>query len=148
MFSKILYPTDFSGVSLKAFDYVKKLKEAGAEEVILLSVIENITLEESMEICEFKSNGDYEACIENIEEKVEKETEERLKALGEQLDIPFRIEVKTGKPFKKIVETAKEYDVKLIVMGSHGRGEIEELLIGSVTENVIRHTHLPVLVVR
>jgi nucleotide-binding universal stress UspA family protein len=41
MFKKILYPTDFSDVSLKALDYIKQLKEGGTEEVLILHVIDS-----------------------------------------------------------------------------------------------------------
>ena len=40
MFKKILYPTDFSDVSMKAFEFVKQLKTTGAEEVVILHVID------------------------------------------------------------------------------------------------------------
>ena len=39
MFKKILYPTDFSEVATKALDYIKQLKEAGSQEVVILHVI-------------------------------------------------------------------------------------------------------------
>ena len=148
MFSIVLFPTDFSDVSLKARNYVKKLKEAGTEKVILLTVIDNYTLDDALEICEYKNPDNFEECIKNLEESTIEKHKEKLARIGDDIGIPYEVVVKTGKPFKEIIETAKEYDAKLIVMGSHGRGEIEELLIGSVTENVIRHTNLPVLVVR
>jgi len=45
MFRKILYPTDFSKDAEKALEYVKKLKEAGTEEVVILHVIDGESLE-------------------------------------------------------------------------------------------------------
>ena len=45
MFEKILYPTDFSDVSKKALEYVKKLKDAGTKEVIVLHVIDEREIE-------------------------------------------------------------------------------------------------------
>lgn len=47
-----------------------------------------------------------------------------------------------------ILETAKALGADLIIMGSHGRHGIEKLLLGSVTQRVLSHTTLPVLVVR
>ena len=52
-----------------------------------------------------------------------------------------------GDPVVKILEEAEKLDVDLIVMGSHGHGAIYELLVGSVTEGVLRKTRRPVLVV-
>lgn len=53
-----------------------------------------------------------------------------------------------GKPVSKVVEGAKNWPADLIVMGSHGRGRIEKLLVGSVAESVLRHAPCPVLIVR
>lgn len=49
---------------------------------------------------------------------------------------------------RHILETAWDIGADLIVMGSHGRRGIEKLVVGSVTQQVLAHTHLPVLVVR
>ncbi|KAA0004995.1 MAG: universal stress protein, partial [Thermoplasmata archaeon] len=59
-----------------------------------------------------------------------------------------RISVKIGKPFVKIVETAKKEGVSLIVMGSHGRSMVKEMFLGSVAEAVIHHATTPVMIVR
>lgn len=56
--------------------------------------------------------------------------------------------LESGKPATKIVEGAKGWPADLIVMGSHGRGGVERLLLGSVAESVVRHACCPVLVVR
>jgi len=54
----------------------------------------------------------------------------------------------TGKPYEVIVDTARQKLVDLIVLGSHGRTGIERLLMGSVTERVIGHSEVAVLVVK
>lgn len=56
--------------------------------------------------------------------------------------------VQVGKPAAEIVKAAKEWPADIIVIGSHGRGGIGRLLLGSVAEGVIRHAAHPVLVVR
>ena len=147
MFRKILYPTDFSKVANKALDYIVKLKEAGAEEVVLIHVVENYDLELMVTACEWKSNNP-EKCINKVESDLRKKSMKKLKELGEKIGLKYKIVLEFGKPFSKIVKTAEDENVSLIVMGSHGKGEFEELLVGSVTENVIRHTKKPVLVVR
>ena len=53
-----------------------------------------------------------------------------------------------GKPATKIVEAAKSWPADLIVIGSHGRGGVARLLLGSVAEAVVRQASCPVLVVR
>ena len=58
-----------------------------------------------------------------------------------------KMKVKTGKPFTEIMMTAAEENVSIIVVGSHGRSNIQEMLMGSVSENVIRHAKVPLLVI-
>ncbi|WP_114968583.1 universal stress protein [Rhodoferax ferrireducens] len=50
--------------------------------------------------------------------------------------------------WRGVVEAAESLQTDLIVMGSHGRSGLEKMVLGSVTQAVLAHTHLPVLVVR
>jgi nucleotide-binding universal stress UspA family protein len=56
------------------------------------------------------------------------------------------IQVENPKPYEGILQVADDKKCDLIVMGSHGRGGVSGLLIGSVTNRLIAHTKLPVLV--
>ncbi|WP_336003052.1 universal stress protein [Halorientalis halophila] len=56
--------------------------------------------------------------------------------------------VTEGRPSAEIVEHAREDDCDLIVMGTHGRGGIDRLLLGSVAERVVRRSPVPVMTVR
>jgi nucleotide-binding universal stress UspA family protein len=56
--------------------------------------------------------------------------------------------IHVGKTAAEIVKAAKDWPADLIVIGSHGRGGIDRLLLGSVAEAVMRHAACPVLVVR
>lgn len=53
-----------------------------------------------------------------------------------------------GNPTTEIVKAAKDWPADVIVIGSHGRGGVTRLLVGSVAEAVMRHAPCPVLVVR
>jgi len=53
-----------------------------------------------------------------------------------------------GAPSHQIMEYAEESDCDLIVMGTHGRGGLDRLLLGSVAERVVRSATVPVLTVR
>jgi nucleotide-binding universal stress UspA family protein len=53
-----------------------------------------------------------------------------------------------GDPGESIVDAARSEQVDLVVVGSHGRGQVGRFLIGSVSDHVVRHAHCPVLVVR
>lgn len=56
--------------------------------------------------------------------------------------------VETGKPAAKIVEAAKNWPADLIVMGTHGRNIVSNILLGSVAQGVLRHAPCPVMVLR
>lgn len=141
MFKKILFPTDFSDVSKKAVKYIKQLKGAGAQEVIILHVIDEKEL-----LVLSRVAGQYL----QITAQIEKEVGEEMAAIEAEMTAEgFRVKlkVKTGKPFTEIMATAAEEKASLIIMGSHGRSNIEEMLMGSVSENVIRHAKVPLLVI-
>ena len=56
--------------------------------------------------------------------------------------------LESGKPAAKIIEVAKNWSADLIVMGSHGRGKIPGILLGSVSQEVLHRAPCPVLVLR
>ncbi|OPY11092.1 MAG: Universal stress protein [Syntrophus sp. PtaU1.Bin005] len=143
MFERILYPTDFSDVSMKAVRYVKQLKDAGAKEAIVLHVID----ERSLVLTSHEIAIDFAA----IENELRKAADERGNKILEELrerGLEARLKIVKGNPFKTILKTAQEEDVSLIVIGSHGRSNVEEMLLGSVSEAVIRKAVRPVLVVK
>ncbi|WP_222913258.1 universal stress protein [Natrinema sp. SYSU A 869] len=57
-------------------------------------------------------------------------------------------EIATGKPDHEIVDLAEEEAYDTIIIGSHGREGISRILLGSVAENVVRRSPIPVIVVR
>lgn len=63
-------------------------------------------------------------------------------------DVPVETHLRVGTPWREIVRAADELGATLIVIGSHGKRSLEELLLGSTAENVTRHAPCPVLVVR
>jgi len=141
MYKKILFPTDFSDVATKAVKYIRQLKGAGAQEVILLHVIDENEL-----LILSKAPDQYP----KIMEELKKDVAGGMAAVTAELESEgFKVkpEVKTGNPFKLIMETADKEKVSIIVLGSHGKSNIAELLMGSVSENVIRHAKVPLLVI-
>jgi nucleotide-binding universal stress UspA family protein len=144
MFDKILYPTDFSDVANKAVDYIAKLKEAGGKEVIVLHVIDERAIGD---ICLlYASRGSVEM-VRRIEEEAWKEMDNigvRLRQEGFEV----RLRVESGIPLTEILRIEQEEGVSLIVIGSHGKSNVEEMLLGSVSEKVIRKSGTPVLVVK
>lgn len=137
---KILVPTDFSEHSTKAAIYGAELaRKFGAE----------LHLMHSVEMTPFLyGEGVYVApeTEAEIEVAVAKRLEELLNGSTGDLTVVRKIE--RGHPFVEIIRYAKENDIGLIVLGTHGRGSIEHMLLGSVAEKVVRKAPCPVLTVR
>lgn len=72
---------------------------------------------------------------------------QKAESLGE-IDVPVEFHVRVGVPWKEIVGAAEELGALLIVIGSHGKRSLAEILLGSTVENVTKHAPWPVLVVR
>ena len=141
MFKTILFPTDFSDVSRKALKYIKQLKGAGAQEVIVLHVIDEKEL-----LVLSRVPDQYLQITAQMENEIAKEmaaVEADMAAEGFRV----KLKLKTGKPFTEIMATAADEEASIIVLGSHGKSNIKEMLMGSVSENVIRHAKVPSLVI-
>ena len=150
MFKKILYPTDFSKDAMKALEYVKKLRESGTEEVIILCVLHEYGLDSALQGCEW-AGIEVEKCKENLLDVIAKDKEVKAQKIHEEIEatgIKGKVRLEVGNPAAKILEIADEENVSLIVMGAYGERKALGLLLGSVAEKVVRHTKVPVLIIR
>ena len=147
MFEKILYPTDFSDVSKRALDFIKQLKGAGTKEVIVFHVIDIrwVGFQEAM------SGGWANIGFEDFREKHQEHVQKEMRAVEDELKksgFAVKTRIDRGIPFREILKAEQEEDISAIVIGSHGISSVEEMLLGSVSENVIRACIKPVLVVK
>jgi len=143
MFRKILYPTDFSETAEKAIPFLIQLKNTGIEEVIIFHVIDTYRLR-------FPSIYAPTNLISFID-KMSNEAAEKAKIVAEKLNaagIKEHVRIEQGMPLREILRVESEEEVSIIVIGSHGRSNIEEMFLGSVSENVVRKAKSPVLVVK
>src|SRR5207249_4977231 len=139
----ILVPTDFSDVSAAALEYGRMLRDCLGGSLCLLHVLEDPL--SSIGIAE-----GYELPPDFIKH-VERGARDRLQKLltdAERASSQVKVSVREGSPFVEIVRYAREQQIDLIVMGTHGRGPIAHMLLGSVAEQVLRKAPCPVLVVR
>ncbi|MGD2270238.1 MAG: universal stress protein [Desulfobacterales bacterium] len=145
MFKKILYPTDFSDVSQKALDYIKQLKEAGSKSVIVLHVINQRTIDSLGQHAVGGTKVDqWIKTVKEVANQSLMKIEKELKESGFEV----KGKIKVGIPLREILQAEEEEDISVIVIGSHGRTNIEEMFLGSVSEKVIRKCKKPVLVIK
>jgi len=90
--------------------------------------------------------------IADVEEAAKREAQEFLDAQLKQIQDAggsvAQAHISLGRPDEEIVGLADEIEAGLVVMGSRGMGGLKRLLMGSVSDSVVRHAHCPVLVVR
>ncbi|BBL69069.1 universal stress protein F [Methanoculleus chikugoensis] len=150
MFERILFPTDFSEPSMKVLDYIPVLHEAGTREVVLVHVID------SKEITLIASGGQgFLGTVPDRETEAQKELREEIqhriidtrRALERQ-GVKVTVRTPAGNPGEEIVAAADAEGASLIVIGSHGRSNIRDRLLGTVSEYVIKNAHQPVLVIK
>ncbi|MBP8651688.1 MAG: universal stress protein [Deltaproteobacteria bacterium] len=144
MFDKILYPTDFSRNAEKCLAFVQRLREAGTREVVLLHVLDRRSFD-------LLSALDSETTAHAAEENMVKSSLEKLNETAQELKnsgLAVKIRVEKGVPFSEILKIAEEEDVSAIIVGSHGTSNLTEVLLGSVSEKVIRKSKRTVLVVK
>lgn len=136
--NRILVPTDFSETSAAAVRQGVELARTCGAGLILLHVGDA-----AREVAtEFPLGLDASL--------LDAERERLLKVLPprDQADVHPEFVMSAGTPAVEIVRCAQEREVDVIVMGTHGRGGVSHLILGSVAEQVIRTAPCPVLVVR
>ena len=143
MFKKILFPTDFSDVSKKALDYILTLKNVGAEVVVIIHVIDQRSIRVIDNLAIMNSSELEREMMSSATESLEK-VEKKLEDNGFAVKSLLRI----GHPVIEILDTEKDEDVSIIVIGSHGKSNLEEMFLGSVSEKVIRRCERPVFVIK
>ena len=132
----VLFPTDFSENADYAFTYVEKIAECGAKRVTLLHVQDEERIERYLK--------------NRLEEfnLIDKGRLERLRAeLVKRGVRTVDIEILYGSPKQEVIARTRKGDVSLVVMGSQGRGYISDIVLGSVSHAVVRHSAAPVLLI-
>lgn len=145
MFTKILFPTDFSAHAQKVKTEILKMKDCGIKELVLLHVVDKklfgySPISNELTIDDMFIDGD-------ITNSAEIKLKEWAKDL-DSTDIKIKYDIVKGNPFDEIIEYSQKENCTLIIMGSKGLTEAEELLIGSVAEKVARKSKIPVMIIK
>ena len=133
----ILHPTDFSDCSGVALPVARALRDDGAR-LIVLHVVKLIDVPHLKERAPLE---DPQTCRETLEGLCK-----RLD--GADLKYTVEARLKFGESAVEVLRTADETGCDLIVLGTHGRSGLGRLLMGSVAEQVLRHSTCPVLMVK
>ncbi len=144
MYQRILFPTDGSEVTDKALQAALELARLASGTVYGLAVKEPFPFSAISELQPVPPPDYYD--------HQEREAAARLQvveAAASQAGVPFHGHtVEALHPWEAILEHARFQRCDLVVMGSHGRRGMNALLLGSETQQVLAHGHLPVLVIK
>jgi universal stress protein A len=139
---KILVPIDFSPMSKKAFQYALRFAEQFGCEIVLLHVVEPVSaIAGTPLVVNTFAQPEYDTLAAEAELA-------SLAASSRNCPNSFTSAVRTGHAPNEITKAAKDLDVDLIMIATHGYTSWRHLCIGSTAERVVRAAPCPVLVVR
>lgn len=145
---KILVPTDFSKPASWALQTAINIARKVKAEITLLHVVEQPTKESFHVTGEVFSQGDWEDklfTLKLIERNKAQLADQATEA--ERAGVAVRQELRMGNPYHGMKTIIADHKVDLVVMGTASRSNMEEMLVGSNTEKVIRSAACPVLTV-
>ena len=153
---RILYATDLSENARYAFGYAVSLANRHDAKITVLHVVEELSSFAQSMVADMMGEKRLADIKTGKEKEVISELKIRLEEFcdnvrHEQPSCPFVVDntiVVTGHPVDQIVHQAAEMDADLIVIGSHGRGGLADVTMGSTSRRVLRRCAMPVLVVR
>lgn len=143
--NRVLVPVDFSEFGKHALKYGCEFARRFGAELHLLHVVEDVYPMVPEAGMLLPAQGDYLAELKAAAQRA-------IDALPEAdwsngiADVVRSIG--TGTPFLEVIRYAKEHDIDLIVIGTHGRTGLVHMLMGSVAERIVRKSPCPVLTVR
>lgn len=135
-YNSVLFPTDGSETAATAFAYALDVAAAHDATVHVLSVVD--------------TGRDSVAQDDDVVDALEDEADEAVAELADRAvdrGVPVVTDVLRGDPSTAIVDHAETVNADLTVMATHGRRDLERVLLGSVTERVVNAATVPVLVV-
>ncbi len=156
----ILYATDLSESAKPALSWAMSLAEKYDASISIIHIIPDMIEELSAsmgydllahykveQLADLNKDGQNDA---------KDAIKDRIKSVCDQMNDDFpscrmdfhHIIIKAGHPVKSIIDTAKDGGFDIVVMGTHGHGILDNLLLGSVARGVVQKCPIPVLTIR
>lgn len=145
---KILVPIDFSKPAMNAAEVAADIARKAGAQLILLHVIEEIVPDSINVEGEVGVGSNWEDKIYTVR-MIDKAKKQMAKLLEDPRleDVRTKSEIRLGTPYHGMNSIIIDHKVDLVVMGTAGHSDLEEMIIGSNTEKVVRTAHCPVLTV-
>jgi nucleotide-binding universal stress UspA family protein len=140
---RVLVPTDFSESAHHALTYGTSFAREYKAHLVLLHVVENLTVGYASDL--------FPVPMAEVFQEISGYARAELAKLAVEVrekGVEVEDQVVQGKPSAEIVRFAEENAIDMIVLGTHGKGMLDQALFGSTTERVVRRAPCPVLTVR
>lgn len=142
MYKKILVPLDGSKVAEKVLSHAKALAYSEGAEIVILNVAANPVQEFAFE--------DPSIAGYSVAEEEHRAKDYVVKVCDELRENGFKVsyQLYDGSPANTILKVAERLNVDIIAMSTHGRNWPAKWLLGSVAERIVRHSKIPVMLIR
>ncbi|OGQ82682.1 MAG: hypothetical protein A3F90_19235 [Deltaproteobacteria bacterium RIFCSPLOWO2_12_FULL_60_19] len=137
---KILAPTDMSELSQGGVRYALDLARRVGAQVTVYHVVS------TDELMQQELGGPLSQILERYEQGLQKFLDEHFSDILPLVEVRTKVEI--GAPDDNIVQEAEKEGMDMVVLSTHGRTGLSHILVGSVTERVVRHAPCPVLSIR
>lgn len=140
---RILVALDFSDLTEHILKHAAELARVFGSELLLCHVVDRAAF-----LSQLPPGGEG-YLPPNLPQLQEEYAREQIAEWQKKLPLPqSRLVFGQGSPYREIVRIARDENVDLLILGTHGHGAIVQALLGSVAERVVRHAPCPVLTVR
>jgi len=142
----ILFPLDLTENSSKILPYVLSVSEKYDSTIYLLHVVPDFQKWAKEYISHTSPYASLDMfkkeALEGAEKAMDRVCEEQLQSCPN-----FQRRVVSGDPATEILKTIETEDIDMVIMGTHGRKGLEHIILGSVAENVVKKSPVPVMTI-
>ena len=143
---KILFPVEFSENVSKILPFAIGVAEKYKSKLILLYVAQDLAASGMYSFVPHPSAESFtKEIVSGAKKAMQKLSEEYSEALKTCPDYEYKIVI--GDPVTEIIKTIKSENIDMVIMGTHGRKGLEHTIFGSVAENVVKKSPVPVMTV-
>jgi nucleotide-binding universal stress UspA family protein len=140
--NRILFPIDLTENSSKILPYALSVSEKYNSSIYLLHVVHDLLKWGHLYVPHTSMENFLREAIEGAEKAMERVCEEQLQSCPN-----FHRRIVSGDPAAEILKTIESESIDLVIMGTHGRKGLEHVIFGSVAENVVKKSPVPVLTI-